>query len=78
MIRQEVIDYLLNLNFKETGVGIYSKDYDNKFKLEYRLSRVMVSVYYITFNKTTRRMKARYKHIQLQKDGSLSGFTVLN
>jgi len=74
MTLQEFKDYMINMNFTETERNTFTKSYDGRLELIYKVNKDFVNVYYKTFNRTSKRMKARLKHIKISSDNTLSGF----
>lgn len=85
MLKQELVDYLLNLGFTKEHENSYTKVYDmfteveegaeqaNKVKIEYRIQSQIVYVIYHIRNKKSKRYKGKLTQLRVNNEGNLVG-----
>lgn len=85
MLKQELVDYLLNLGFTKEQENSYTKIYDiftevdegaeqaNKVKIEYKIQSKIVYVIYHIRNTKSKRYKGKLAQLRVNNEGNLVG-----
>lgn len=85
MLKQELVDYLLNLGFTKEQENSYTKIYDifteveegaeqaNKVKIEYKIQSKIVYVIYHIRNTKSKRYKGKLAQLRVNDEGNLVG-----
>lgn len=86
MLKQELVDYLLNLGFTKENENTYTKVYDmfteveegaeqaNKVKIEYKFKSQYVYMLYHIRNTKSKRYKGKLTQLRVNNEGNLVGF----
>lgn len=85
MLKQELVDYLLNLGFIKEQENSYTKVYDmfteveegaeqaNIVKIEYKIQSKIVYVIYYIRNTKSKRYKGKLAQLRVNNEGNLVG-----